>query len=98
MNFFSAVSISKAAIPLLRESRGRIILTSSGAAVSAYATWGAYGSSKAALNHLASTLANEESDIVTVAIRPGIVDTEMQRDIREKHNTVMNEEHVSITM
>lgn len=94
VNFFSAISLARAAVPHLRQSHGRIILTSSGAANTAYPTWGAYGSSKAALNHLAMTLANEEKDITTVAIRPGTVDTQMQREIREKHNTVMEEKEV----
>jgi NAD(P)-dependent dehydrogenase (short-subunit alcohol dehydrogenase family) len=57
-------------------------MTSSGAAVSAYSTWGSYGSSKAALNHLALTLTVEEPEITTVAIRPGVVDTEMQKEVR----------------
>lgn len=91
VNFFSAIAMSKAALPELRKSKGRIIFTSSGAATGAYPTWGAYGSSKAALNHLAMTLAAEEMDITTVSVRPGVVDTEMQRDIREKHNTAMDE-------
>lgn len=89
INFFSAVAISTAAIPELRKTRGRIIFTSSGASTSAYTTWGAYGSAKAALNHLALTLGTEEKEITTISVRPGVVDTEMQRDIREKHNTLM---------
>ena len=80
----------QAALPALRQSKGRIILTSSGAATFAYPTWGAYGASKAALNHLAMTLAAEEPDIVTIAIRPGTVDTEMQRELREVHNKAMD--------
>jgi hypothetical protein len=32
----------------------------------------------------------EEPDIVSVAIRPGTVDTEMQKDIREKHLELMD--------
>jgi len=90
-NFFSAIAISQAALPLLRENKGCILFTSSGAATNAYPTWGAYGAAKAALNHLAMTLGNEEKDVVTVSVRPGVVDTEMQRDIREKHNTAMEE-------
>lgn len=50
-----------------------------------YATWGCYGASKAALNHLAQTLAIEEQDVTTIAVRPGVVDTEMQRQIRDVH-------------
>lgn len=89
INFFSAIAMTKAALPALRKSQGRIVFTSSGAATGAYSTWGAYGASKAALNHLSMTLAVEEKEITTVSIRPGVVDTDMQRDIREKHNTAM---------
>jgi len=79
-------------LPALRQSQGKIILTSSGAAVNACATWGAYGASKAVLNHLALTLAVEEPEITTISIRPGAVDTEMQREIREIHHTTMDNE------
>lgn len=90
VNFFSAVAIAKAALKPLRESHGRIVFTSSGAASNAYPTWGAYGSAKAAMNHLAMTIANEEKTITSIAIRPGTVDTDMQRDIREKHSSFMD--------
>lgn len=89
VTFFSAIALCQAAIPALRESNGKIIFTSSGAAAAAYQGWGAYGSSKAAMNHLALTLAKEELEITSIAVRPGIVDTEMQRDIREKHQPAM---------
>lgn len=91
VNFFSVVGIVQAALPALRESKGRIIFTSSGAAQNAYSTWGAYGASKAALNHLAMTLKNEEPDVTTVSIRPGVVDSDMQKEIREVHHTTMDE-------
>ena len=91
VNLFSAVSMVKACLPSLRESQGRIVLCSSGAASNAYATWGAYGASKAALNHFALTLATEEPAVTTVSIRPGVVDTDMQKSIREVHRTNMDE-------
>ena len=91
VNLISAVACVKAAIPELRKTNGHIIFTSSGAAQNAYSTWGAYGASKAAMNHLAMTLKNEEPLITTVAIRPGVVDSEMQREIREVHHTTMDE-------
>jgi NAD(P)-dependent dehydrogenase (short-subunit alcohol dehydrogenase family) len=90
INLFSAVSMAKAALQPLRESNGRIIFTSSGAATNAYQGWGAYGSAKAAMNHLALTIAKEEKDITAIAIRPGTVDTQMQQDIREKHDKAMD--------
>ena len=89
INFFSAVAMSKAALQPLGESKGRIIFTSTGAATQAYQGWGPYGSSKAAMNHLAMTIAVEEKDVTAIAIRPGTVDTEMQQDIREKHSQAM---------
>ncbi|KAF2843444.1 NAD(P)-binding protein [Patellaria atrata CBS 101060] len=90
INVFSVVALVKAALPALRDTRGRIVLTSSGAAVGAYSTWGSYGASKAVLNHLAMTLATEEPEVTTIAIRPGVVDTEMQREIREVHHRAMD--------
>ena len=90
INVFSAVAIIKEALPSLRHSKGKIILVSSGAAVSAYATWGAYGASKSVLNHIALTLAAEEPAVTSISIRPGIVDTGMQRELREIYNTVMD--------
>jgi NAD(P)-dependent dehydrogenase (short-subunit alcohol dehydrogenase family) len=104
INFFSAIALVsipliqhnpfsqpqiKPALPALRKSHGRIIFTSSGAAVGAYSGWGAYGSSKAAMNHLGLTLSVEEPDITSVAIRPGVVDTDMQKEVRG-HADVMD--------
>lgn len=82
----------KVALPELRKAKGRIVFTSSGAATAAVSTWGAYGSSKAALNHLALTLSVEEPDVTTVSIRPGVVDTEMQRQLREVHHKAMEKQ------
>ncbi|ORY14801.1 hypothetical protein BCR34DRAFT_585557 [Clohesyomyces aquaticus] len=89
VNFFSGVGLIQAALPFLRKSHGRIIFTSSGAATGAYTGWGAYGASKAAMNHLAMTLGVEEPDVITLSIRPGVVDTEMQRAIRDTHSAAM---------
>ena len=83
---------SQATIPSLRKSKGCIILTSTGAATRAVNAWGAYGASKAALKHLGTTLALEEPEICTLSIAPGVVDTEMQRELREVHSSVMAEE------
>ncbi|KAF2086650.1 NAD(P)-binding protein [Saccharata proteae CBS 121410] len=90
VNVFSAVAMVKAALPSLRSSKGRIVLTSSGASTTSYSTWGSYGASKAVLNHLAQTLKNEEPDVTTMSIRPGVVDTAMQADLREIHTNVMD--------
>ncbi|EAT90750.1 hypothetical protein HBH56_190650 [Parastagonospora nodorum] len=91
VNVFSAVGLVQASLPALRATNGRIILTSSGASISAYQGWGAYGAGKAVLNHLALTLSVEEPSVTTVSVRPGVVDTEMQREIREVHHERMSE-------
>jgi NAD(P)-dependent dehydrogenase (short-subunit alcohol dehydrogenase family) len=63
-----------------REGRGSVVLNiSSDAAVNAYASWGAYGSSKAALAHL-TRIWNEElaaQGVKFLALDPGDMDTPM---------------------
>ncbi|KAI3330635.1 short-chain dehydrogenase [Ustulina deusta] len=83
INVFSAVALVKESIPELRKSNGRVIFISSGASSNPYIGWGAYGTSKAALNHLCAHLAVEEPSITTVTVSPGKVDTTMQKQIRE---------------
>ena len=75
----------------LSERRNGLV-DSSGAALKGFSTWGAYGASKAAMNHLAMTLASEEPDVTTIAIRPGIVDTHMQSQIADVHSSKMSPE------
>lgn len=63
-----------------REGRGSVVLNiSSDAAVNAYARWGAYGSSKAALAHLTRTWNEEMSThgVKLLALDPGDMDTPM---------------------
>ena len=106
INFFSAVAFvslpcynsaktyrrkTKAALPALRKTKGCIVYTSSGASTGAYVAWGAYTASKSAMNTLARQIACEEFDVVAFAVRPGVVDTDMQRDLREVHSAVMAE-------
>ncbi|EEP77688.1 conserved hypothetical protein [Uncinocarpus reesii 1704] len=92
INFFSAVELVKAVLPHIRISRGTVIFTSSGAAASATIGWGLYGASKAAMNHLNMTLAKEEPEITSLAIRPGMVDTQMQEELRSDHIQVLGPE------
>ncbi|CAO3589114.1 unnamed protein product [Absidia cylindrospora] len=93
VNFFSILTLVQEALPHLRRSKGTLILISSGAASKGYRAWGAYGASKAALNHLGMTLAVEEPDVTTLAIRPGVVNTGMQQVIRDKGGEAMKDDH-----
>ena len=84
INLLAPVGLAQAALPHLRPARGRIINVSSGAAVNAIFGWGAYCVAKAGLNQLTYQLAAEEPDVTALAIRPGVVDTEMQAQIRQE--------------
>jgi NAD(P)-dependent dehydrogenase (short-subunit alcohol dehydrogenase family) len=82
VNLLGPFYLSQAAIPHLRRSRGRVVNISSGAAVKAIQGWSAYCVAKAGLTHFTRQLAVEEPEITTVALRPGVVDTSMQAQIR----------------
>ena len=63
---------------------GRVIHISSGAAHKSVSGWGAYCISKAALYRMWACLKDElaTKDIAIASVRPGVVDTEMQSEIR----------------
>jgi NAD(P)-dependent dehydrogenase (short-subunit alcohol dehydrogenase family) len=63
---------------LLRR-RGVVVGISSDAAVQHYETWGAYGASKAALDHLVLTF-GVETGLTTYAVDPGDMRTPMHQD------------------
>ena len=92
INLFSIVQLIQLSLSELKRTRGKVVAVSSGAATKPYSGWYAYGSSKAALNHLILSLAAEEPSIQAISIAPGVVDTEMQQDIREKFGTSMSKE------
>ncbi|KAJ2959090.1 hypothetical protein NQZ79_g5387 [Umbelopsis isabellina] len=93
INLFSIITLVQEALPHLQKTHGRVINISSGAATKTYRGWGAYGASKAALNHLNETLAVEEPDIIAIAVRPGVVDTDMQGLIRQQGKAAMGDFH-----
>ncbi|MFE3738796.1 SDR family NAD(P)-dependent oxidoreductase [Streptomyces sp. NPDC059134] len=77
-NVVAALGLVQEALPLLRESAaGTVIVVSSDAAAEAYETWGGYGASKAALDHLAAVLAVEEPGLRVWAVDPGDMGTDL---------------------
>jgi len=62
--------------------KGLVVAVSSDAAVNAYPTWGAYGATKAALEHTMRTFAaeNEASGVRFLTVDPGEMDTRMHAE------------------
>lgn len=82
VNLLGPLMLTQAALPYLRQHRGRVIHVSSGAATYAIPGWSAYCVTKGGLNQLNRALAVEEEMVTSLAVRPGVVDTEMQALIR----------------
>lgn len=76
-NVTAPFALIRAALPALRAAGGAVINVSSDAAVEAYPTWGGYGASKAALDHLSAVLAQEEPGISVWWVDPGELRTEL---------------------
>ena len=87
-NLIGPFQMARNVLPVMIEQRyGRILNITSGAAESVVPGWSAYSTAKAGLNvltrYLAAELQAEGVTGLTVnALAPGMVDTEMQADIR----------------
>ncbi|MFC8243147.1 SDR family NAD(P)-dependent oxidoreductase [Streptomyces chartreusis] len=78
VNVVAALGLVQEALPLLRAAgTGAVITVSSDAAAEAYETWGGYGASKAALDHLAAVLGEEEPGLRVWAVDPGDMATDL---------------------
>jgi NAD(P)-dependent dehydrogenase (short-subunit alcohol dehydrogenase family) len=78
-NLFAPLALIQAALPALADNEGTIVNLTSDAAVEAYAGWGGYGSSKAALDQLSAILGAENPAIPVYAFDPGDMRTEMHQ-------------------
>lgn len=78
-NVVAPAALITEALPLLRSSGGAIVNITSDASVEAYEGWGAYGASKAALDHLSAIVAAEEPDTAVWALDPGDMRTDMHQ-------------------
>jgi NAD(P)-dependent dehydrogenase (short-subunit alcohol dehydrogenase family) len=79
VNVTGPTELTTALLPSLRAAHGAVLNISSDAAVEHYPQWGAYGASKAALDHLTLTLAAENPDICWYAVDPGDMRTALQQ-------------------
>jgi NAD(P)-dependent dehydrogenase (short-subunit alcohol dehydrogenase family) len=82
VNLVAPLRLIQHVVPAMRVRReGLIVNVTSDAGVEAYPTWGGYGASKAALEHLSRVLANEleGTGIRVYIVDPGDMDTAMHR-------------------
>lgn len=82
VNSIAPVALIQAALPLLAARRGLIVNVSSDAAAGAYAGWGLYGSSKAALELSTRTFAEElrPYGVSAALVDPGDMRTRMHQE------------------
>jgi NAD(P)-dependent dehydrogenase (short-subunit alcohol dehydrogenase family) len=80
VNALAPLGLFQRALPLLRSSTGSVVNVTSDAAVEAYAGWGGYGSSKAALEQLSNVLAAEHPELKIYWVDPGDMNTQMQQE------------------
>lgn len=78
-NVEAPLALTAELLPWLREADGAVLSISSDAAIQHYATWGPYGASKAALDHVTLTCA-AETGLTAWAIDPGDMRTAMHQD------------------
>ncbi|MFK7936459.1 MAG: SDR family NAD(P)-dependent oxidoreductase [Saprospiraceae bacterium] len=77
-NMIAPISLLQKVKPFLNKN-ARIINISSDAAIEAYETWGAYGGSKAGLDHMTRILGKENPDYYFYAFDPGDMRTDMHQ-------------------
>jgi NAD(P)-dependent dehydrogenase (short-subunit alcohol dehydrogenase family) len=79
VNTVAPLALVQAVLPALERAGGTVVSVSSDAAVEAYAGWGGYGASKAALDQLTAVLAVEHPGLRVYAVDPGDMATDMHR-------------------
>lgn len=77
-NVFAPLGLLQAVRSALKPG-ARVVNVTSDAAASAYAGWGGYGSSKAALDQLSAVLAVEHPELRVYALDPGDMRTDMHQ-------------------
>ena len=82
VNVSAPLGLVQTALPLLKASGALVVNISSDAAVAGYPGWGGYGASKAALDLITLTLANElrDSGVGVVGVDPGDMRTQMHQE------------------
>jgi NAD(P)-dependent dehydrogenase (short-subunit alcohol dehydrogenase family) len=79
VNVLAPLALTQLLLPALRARGGAVLAVTSDAAVEAYAGWGGYGATKAALEQACAVLAAEESTIRVWRVDPGDLRTDMHQ-------------------
>jgi NAD(P)-dependent dehydrogenase (short-subunit alcohol dehydrogenase family) len=79
VNTLAPLALVQRLLPRLTETPGAVVNITSDAAVEAYPGWGAYGATKAALDHLSAVLAAEHPALRVYAFDPGDMRTDMHQ-------------------
>ncbi len=82
INLNSPIFLTQSLLPLLKKSQGSIIFTTENLDTVAKAYWGAYGTTKAGINHFASVLKEEMEDF-KVSVN-SLVPAPMKTQLRAK--------------
>lgn len=81
----AVADLTRLALPLLRSSRGTVVVVNSGAGLRGYAGDAPYCAAKWALRGFTEALREEERGRVRVtSLHPGRIDTDMQRDLQAR--------------
>ncbi len=78
-NLVAPAALTRDLLPDLTAAGGSVLAISSDAAAEHYEGWGAYGASKAALDHLVGTFASEHPSLRWYAVDPGDMRTAMHQ-------------------
>lgn len=78
-NVVAPAALTRELLPDLTTAGGTVLAISSDAAIEHYEGWGAYGASKAALDHLVGTFASEHPSVRWYTVDPGDMRTEMHQ-------------------
>lgn len=79
VNVFAPIRLIQLVLPRLRPG-ARVLAVTSDAGVEAYAGWGGYGSSKAALEQAMAVLAVEHPELAVSSVDPGDMRTQMHAE------------------
>jgi len=90
INIFSQINLISSLVKMTKEKQLNIVNINSGAAYSALKGWSLYSGAKAYINMFLKTLVREEN-VRVVSYDPGVVDTAMQKVIRETDERVFDQ-------